>query len=239
MLKFIKTSPYIPDPQPAKTAISAEDALRARQSPPEVVPMHCKPWLDAQKLDWTLFYGYISPIQISADQAGRLQVDGLDELARETGQARVVDQFAQGHFGLGCGYTLITPPKFDSLILPANQSPANLRALTAVIESDWYPQQLFLVFEVPNPGEKIQLDHGDPLARVVVMPRQSLSQAQPASPDEIERIKVQREAYQQTEQSGELSWTAASGDTFTHVYKELSKKHHSADSDGEENGENV
>jgi len=57
MLKFSKSAPYIPDPVRARPEISDEDRARAAENPPQVVPFHCKPWLDGQALGWTLFYG--------------------------------------------------------------------------------------------------------------------------------------------------------------------------------------
>jgi hypothetical protein len=225
MLKFIKSAPYIPDPEPSQAVIDPADSARAREQPPHVVPAHCKPWLDGQKIGWTLSYGYISPIQISLDPEGGIQVQGLEQLIRETGQPRVVDRFSDRHFGLGSGYTLITPPGFQTLLLPTEQSPGSLRAMTGLIESDWYPRQLFLVFDMPTAGQIIRLDHGDALARAVVVPAASELQAEPASARDIETIKAAEARYLADEESGRWSWTAASGDQFTHVYKEWSKQH--------------
>jgi hypothetical protein len=144
MLKFVKNVPYVPDPAPAADDLPG----------------------------WTLFYGYLTPITISGGEDGRIHVGNLARLAQETNQPRIIDQFAPGHFGLGSGYTLWTPPGYVSLLLPEPNAPGNLAAMTGVIESDWYPLQLFLVFGVPPAGAQISLDYGMPLARVVVTPRQ-------------------------------------------------------------------
>jgi hypothetical protein len=144
MLKYVKNVPYVPDP------IQTSDGVPG----------------------WTLSYGYLTPITIAGGEDGRIAVENLAQLAQETGQPRIVDQFAPGHFGLGSGYTLWTPPGYVSLILPAAEAPGNLELVTGVIESEWYPLQLFLVFRLPAAGAQISLDYGMPLARVVVAPRQ-------------------------------------------------------------------
>src|SRR5687768_13184276 len=118
MLKFVKNVPYVPEP------------IQAGDGGP----------------GWTLSYGYLTPITMTGRADGGLDVANLAQLAQETGQPRILDQFAPGHFGLGSGYTLWTPPGYVCLILPAAGSPGNLDVVTGVIESDWYPLQLFLVF---------------------------------------------------------------------------------------------
>lgn len=145
MLKFVKNVPYVPDPLPADDGVPG----------------------------WTLSYGYLTPITIKGSGDGRIEVENLAQLAQETGEPRIVDQFAPGHFGLGSGYTLWTPPDYVSLILPPAEAPGNLDVVTGVIESEWYPLQLFLVFRVPPAGLAINLDYGMALARVVVAPRQA------------------------------------------------------------------
>jgi hypothetical protein len=145
MLKFVKNVPYVPDP------IQAGDGVPG----------------------WTLSYGYLTPITITGSEDGQLEVANLAQLVQETGQPHLIDQFASGHYSISSGYTLWTPPGYVSLILPATAAPGNLEVVIGVIESDWYPKELFLVFRLPPAGAQIMLDYGMPLARVVVVPRQA------------------------------------------------------------------
>lgn len=223
-LKFAKSVPYIPDPVRSKPLITDEQRALAAQEPPVVVPFHCKPWVDGQTMGWTLFYGYLTPVTIRLGDNGRIAVENGAQLAAETGQPRIIDQFAQGHFGIGSGYTLQTPPGFVSLLLPATQPPPGLHALTGVIETDWYPRQLFLVFQTPAPGVAIFLDRGMALARVVVVPRGDGWQLRPFTPAELADVQAREAAYIAEEQSTPSRWQDASGATFTHLYKQWSRQ---------------
>jgi len=223
-LKFGKSVPYLPDPVRSRPLVTAVDKARGSADPPHAVPYHCKPWVDGQTAGWTLFYGFLTPISITGQADGGIEVQNLEMLARETQQPEIVSHFAQGHFGIGSGYTLQTPPGFVSLIIPATQPPAGLEALTAVIETDWYPRQLFLVFRLPPPGTQILLDRGMELARVVVIPRPEQLEARPFTADELAEINQRQQQYLDEEKTTPSRWTAASGDQFTHLYKQWSAR---------------
>lgn len=224
MLKFSKSVPYIPDPARSRPPVSDDDKARAAERPPHAVPFHCKPWLDGQSIGWTLFYGYLTPVVISGREDGRIDVANGEQLAAETGQARIIDQFARGHFGLGSGYSLKSPPGLVSLLIPAAQPPPNLELVTGVVETDWYPRQLFLVYRVPAAGRQIELDHGMPIARVVMVPRHDGLAAEPLTGDELAAYQAEEAAYLAEEATTPTRWQAASGDWFTHLYKLWSQR---------------
>lgn len=225
MLKFAKSVSYIPDPSRSRPFIPDSDKDKAAATPPAAVPFHCKPWLDGQSAGWTLFYGYLTSVTITAEENGRIQVKNLATLAQETNQPRIIEQFADSHFGLGTGYTLQTPPGFVSLLLPASQAPAGLEAITGIVETDWYPRQLFMVFRVPPPTVAITLDYKMPLARVLVIPRPEQLDIRPL--DEAEQaILAEREAaYLAEEATSPTRWQDDAGHTFTHLYKQWSAQY--------------
>ena len=224
MLKFRKTVPYLPDPVRSRPYITEEQKRLGGQTPPHAVPYHCKPWVDGQTVGWTLFYGYLTSVDISGTNAGNIEVANLDQLVQETQQTDIVSQFAKGHFGVGSGYTLVTPPGYSILILPSPQAPDGLEAITGLIESDWYPRQLFLVFKIPDAGNTIQLQHKTPLVRVVVVPRHEELSATPLSETESAQLEVKRQAYLADESTSDSRWQDANGHYFTHVYKQWSAK---------------
>ncbi len=219
MLKYAKLVPYLPDLTRSRPAISDDDRERARARPPHAVPAHCRPWLDGQTVGWTLFYGFATPVHIVGQPDGRISVVGNDLLERETGQPRTIDQFAPGYFGVSTGYTITTPTGYVSLFLPATQPPPNLTMLTAVIETDWYPRPLFMVYHAPAPGVTISLHHGAELGRVVPIPRLAEHTAEPLQGDELARITAAAAQYAAEETTTPHRWTAAGGQTFTHLYK--------------------
>ncbi len=219
MLKFAKSAPYIPDPARSRPFVTPEQRAQGNATPPHVVPFHCKPWVDGQTAGWTLFYGYLTSVTIVGQENGRITIHNLEQLSRETNQSRVIDQFSAGHFGIGSGYTLKTPPGLVSLLLPATQSPTGLEAQIGLVETDWYPRQLFLVFKVPAPGTEIRLDYKAELARVVIVPRHEGWEAQPMTETEWQELQTEEARYLAEEQTTDSRWTAVSGDSFTHLYK--------------------
>ena len=224
MLKFAKKPIYIPDPARPRPVITDEQKAHAAEEPPRPVPFHCKPWVDGQTVGWTLFYGYLTPVTIVGGENGRIEIENLAELARETNQPKVIDQFAADHFGISAGYYLQTPPGFVSLLIPALRSPAGLRVVSGLIETDWYPRPIFIVFERPAAGECIQLEYRMELARVVVVPRHEGLKAEPLDEAELAQLDAREEAYLAEEKSTDQVWQAATGDSFTHLYKMWSKR---------------
>lgn len=224
MLKYAKSVSYLPDLRRSRPFIQDEDRARAAKNPPEPVPFHCKPWVDAQSLGWTIPYGFLTAIEIVGLGEGRISVANIATLQGESNQPRIVDQFAPGHFGIGCGYSLHTPPGLISLLLPANDPPPNLDLVSGVIESDWYPRQIFLVCRSPAKGKKIYLDREMPLARVVLVPRHEGLDATQLDEPEAEEIAAREAAYVAEEATTPTRWQAASGDWFSHLYKEWSRR---------------
>ena len=225
MLKYAKAAPYIPDPERSRPLITDLDKERAAHQPPYPVPFHCKPWTDGQNIGWTLFYGFLTPITIVGLGDGRAEIENKETLAKETNQKRVGDHFAPGYVGLAVGYTLKTPPGFVSLILPATRPPEHLETVPCVIESDWYPRQIFLLFHAPAAGVRVPLDYKDELARVIVVPRHETFEATPMSTEEIEEVERSQAAYLEEELTTPTRWFAATGNPFTHVYKIRSKRY--------------
>ncbi|MCB0036454.1 MAG: hypothetical protein KDE51_20620 [Anaerolineales bacterium] len=224
MLKFAKSPVYIPDPARPRPLITEDDKQRAAADPPWPVPFHCKPWVDGQTVGWTLFYGYLTPITIIGLENGRVEVENLAELTRETQQPRVIDQFAERHFGLSSGYYLQTPQGMVSLLVPALRAPAGLELLTGVIETDWYPRPIFLVYKAPTTGVRIALEYKMELARVVVIPRHEGFKAEALDAAELETLAEQEKRYKEEEKTTPTRWQAATGDSFTHLYKVWSKR---------------
>ena len=229
MLKFAKTVPYIPDPVRSKPLITDQQKELASQSPPYAVPHHCKPWVDGQSIGWTLSYGFFTDITIRGLPDGKIEVDNLDRLAKEAQQPKVVDQFARGHFGISSGYTFSTPNGILSLLLPSDHAPENLSLITGVIETDWYPRQIFLVFKSPKEGEEIHLEYQQPIAKVVLVPRHEGISAESLSPTELESLEESRNRYLKEEATTPTHWVDADGQPFTNLYKIWSKEHRKKD----------
>ncbi|MBP7998472.1 MAG: hypothetical protein KA314_26915 [Chloroflexi bacterium] len=224
MLKFNKFALYCPDPAPAKPLITEEQRMRAAATPPEIVPFHCKPWLDGQNIGYTLFYGFITPITIS-NNGGELVVGNLEQLKKEFGGKSPLDQFDRTHFLIDPGLVLKTAPGQVCLIIPANNPPALLQPLTAVIETDWYPNPIFLVFRLPEEGQVIHLDYRAELVRVVVTPRPQRTAALPMDEADLLMYDRQHAQYKAEKKATTSRWRDGKGRVRTQMYHTWSRRY--------------
>jgi hypothetical protein len=223
MLKFNKFALYCPDPAPAKPLITEEQRSRAAANPPEIAPFHCKPWLDGQNIGYTLFYGFLTPITIG-NVAGQLVVDNLEQLTQEFGGNSPIDQFDRDHFLIDPGLVLKTQPGQVSLVIPANHPPSFLQPLTAIIETDWYPNPIFLVFRLPEEGQTIRLDFGAELVRVVVMPRPQRTAALPMDDTDLAAYDRQHQQYKAEKKAINPRWRDSKGRVRTQLYHAWSRR---------------
>lgn len=71
---------------------------------------------------------------------------------------------------------------------------------------------------------QIFLDRGMELARVVVIPRPEQGEARPFTADELTILNEREQQYLDEEKTTATRWTSASGDQFTHLYKQWSAR---------------
>lgn len=230
MLKFSKFAAYCPDPALAKAHITEEHKARAAATPPEIAPFHCKPWVEGQSVGYTLFYGFITPLTLR-NEGGKLLVENLEPLKQEFNGHSPIDQFDRDYFLIDPGLILKTPPGQVSLILPANHPPDNLHALTAVLETDWYPNPIFLVFKLPQEGQVIRLDYKNELVRAVVIPRPQRTAALPMDEADLAEYDRLHEQYKAEKKAITPRWQDAKGRVRTQLYQAWSHRLASMDSE--------
>ena len=224
MLKYVKLAPYMPSPTRCKPHITQEQRDLAAGKPPTPVPHHCKPWLDARSIGWTLYYPFLSAITLRGTADGKVEADNIEKLQRETDQPDIISQFAPGHFGLSTGMAFKTPPGIMSLITPPEEPQPNLTLIPGLIETDWYPRQVFLVFQMLPPRVEVKLAYRTPIARMIPVPRLESSQAQEMSDEEKVQWEEEREAYKLAVAESPTAWQDSMGQTFTNEYKIHSRK---------------
>ena len=223
MLKFNKFALYCPDPAPAKPLITEAHRARAAATPPEIVPFHCKPWLDGQQVGYTIFYGFLTAIVVR-NVAGQLVVDNLEQLTQEFNGNSPIDQFDRDHFLIDPGLVLKTQPGQVSLIIPPNHPPSFLQPLTAIIETDWYPKPFLLVFRLPEEGQVLRLDYGAELVRVVVMPRPQRTAALPMDDTDLAEYDRQHAQYKAEKKATTPRWRDGKGRVRTQLYHAWSRR---------------
>jgi hypothetical protein len=222
MLRFIKSLPYLPDLARPRPLISEEDKARAAAEPPLPVPFHCKPWLDGQTIGWTLFYGYRTAVTLHSSAGGKVVAENLEQLDGERGQPDTVTLTERG-LRLETGYSLGSPAGLVTLLIPANRPVPGLLLEMACLETEQQYQPVSLVFRMPADGE-INLMTGAELARAVLIPRPESGQARPLEGEELVIVRQREAAYRAEEQMTPTRWTAATGDSFTHLYRVWSRR---------------
>lgn len=196
MIQFTKVADYIPDPMPSRPVITAEDKALAAADPPYPIRLHCKPWMDAQSVGWTLFYGYLTSITVTGLGDGDFHVENLEQLQAESRVDNIIMPLVGGFFGIpATGYTFLTQPGYISLILPAPQAPPGLQLESGIIETDWYPLEMPAVFKVPPKGESVTLDYNMAIARLVPIPRLAKITMTPMAEDDLAMLLERRQKY--------------------------------------------
>jgi hypothetical protein len=196
MIQFTKAAAYIPDPVRSRPLITDEDKALAAEEPPYPVRLHCKPWMDAQSLGWTLFYGYLTPITIAGLENGEFRVENLEQLKAESQIENIITPLVGGYFGIpATGYTFLTEPGYISLILPSPQAPPGLQLEPGIIETDWYPLEMPAVFKVPPPGQSVTLDYKMEIARLVPIPRLEEMTLSPMTEEDLAALLERRRQY--------------------------------------------
>lgn len=223
-LRYGKHHIYTPDLVRPKPVMSDEHKAMAAEKPPWPVPGHCKPWLDGQTAGWTVTYGYLSPITIVGLGDGQIRVENGAQLVAETQNKHVVHQLAPGFFTISPGYTLRTEAGFGVMHLPAVDAPLGLELVTGFVETDWHTRPCFMVFHAPPAGTEIHLKYKTPIAQVAVMPYPALTTAVVMSDDELDQINADFKTYLKESDQPSLTWQAATGIRFSHLYKHRSRE---------------
>lgn len=229
MIQFTKAAAYIPDPVRSQPIITEEDKGLAGENPPHAVRLFCKPWMDSQSVGWTLFYGYLTSITVVGLGEGEYRVENLAQLKAESQVDNIIMPLVGDRFGIpATGYTFLTKPGFISLILPPTNPPPGLEVEPGIIETDWYPMEMPLVFKTPAAGESITLDYKMEIARIVPIPRLERMKMSPIAEDDLAELLERRDRY--LEERGKYhSMTVQKGDqtaVMKNSYKKWSARYH-------------
>lgn len=104
-----------------KYHFSSEEAfdLEGLEHPPsdrshDVMPSHCKPWLDGQTKGLLLRFPYRTTLHVSLDKNGEIKFD-YDESAESSG-LNIASNFSPGHFGVATGCILRTTANVNTYV---------------------------------------------------------------------------------------------------------------------------
>lgn len=207
--------------QPPEHAVT--DAKNGRAS-----PLHCGPWIDYQRSVVRLVYPFETNISIRWDPKSGLKITGQEELIQECGgRLDVVDRFSDSYFGISCGYFIRTPKGLGTLIHGPSimeESP-RIPIESGVVDTSWYPDQLFIVHKLPKYPARVDYSRGSPMANLAFVPTDNrIRDFSVATPGEIAKLKTELVDYSALRASAEHTWEDREGQIFSHAYRHVQKK---------------
>jgi hypothetical protein len=222
-IKYIKLDDAAPPLTPIKPQISEGERRLAKLPKPPALPIHCKPWIDAQSYGLLMLFPHRVHLTITG-QKNDIPKFSIKSTTGQRGDKSIVSMFSLGHFGLATNYLIRTEPGVGiyTQSLPAEyQSTAYL--VNGLVETWWYPKPLFLVFTCPRPKEIITFQYGDPLC--VLMPILcGKILIEEMTGNERKKVMQERRSYEEyLAHHPELRWTSAEGNGFSTQYKLFSK----------------
>ena len=223
MLKYTKTASVVPDLVRAIALVTDSDRIRAAKEPPQVVPFHCKPWLDGQLFGWTVNWWQSDVASIKYSQELGLNMDWgsaalkakIPFLPRENSDYFLVDS----------GYQLMTEPGYSTLTISANRLLPGLQLLSSTINTDQALTDLILKIKLPEAGQTLVIKRGDELARIIVVSRERNRRIEPMNEKDFRDLAQLERKCAEEERVTPTRWISAEGYEFTHLYKEWSRHH--------------
>src|SRR5215204_5508712 len=108
LVKYFSSDPNFPPPVRRKPIIQEDERVLARLRRPPAISSHCKPWLDAGTLGWTLSF----PFQAELVVIGRKTTPRFEFRFSGPSVVRdeIVSDFASGYFSVGTNCRFRTPP---------------------------------------------------------------------------------------------------------------------------------
>lgn len=223
-LRYSRPDLTYPELRRARPHVSEEDRRLAQLARPPALPIHCKPWLDAQSYGVLMSFPYQASVTMIGREEGVPSID-LKSFTNRRVDRRIISMFSHGYLGLATGYRIRTSPGVGIYTCPVDPvGRTNFRVVRGLIETWWYPKEIFLVFESPMPGEVISLSYEDPLSVLIPVLCEECRVIE-MDAKEKEMMAEEEKIYRSyLDHRPELRWTSAEGHGFSRIYKVFSKR---------------
>ena len=220
-------------PQPIKVAIGGwgGSAERKKENGSRPEAWHCPAFIEASIHGFELLYQYETECHV-VNVNGRVEFQwSLDKEPGDGADPRQDFRFSHPPvtdylFGTSLdiqvppGYVLRTEPhprfyRDETQTVPA--------AVCGHVHSEWWPKKLFVVFKVPEPGQRHILRKGEPYAQVLCIPRDDY-ELTPMNPDEqAGRRKLEEDIKLSKSLIAKRVWISGGNVEFNDHYTVLSR----------------
>jgi hypothetical protein len=228
-IKYKARFDSFPTLQRVKPSVPDHYRQLARQSPPPALPTHCKPWVDASSYGLLLTYPYQATLTVVGQENARAVYTMTPPSSRLV-YGPIAQMLTNEHFSFESGYWFKTDPEigiYTNHLPPGYTTPGHL--IPGLVECWRYPKRLFVVFEVPQPGESISFRFGDPLCVLMPVITEPVV-GEVMTDDELQDVLDRNARWDDyLTEHPELKWTSADGVEFNHMYKVFGRQREPAE----------
>jgi len=204
--------------------ISETDRKLARLDRPPALPLHCRPWLDAESYGMIVPFPYNLTLTIRGLGGGKVEFDVSDRVGTMP-EGELVREFAEGYVSIVSGYTFLTDPPIGLYTIGLAGSPGAALHVHGLLETWWYPRPLFAVYRVPQEGEELRFAPGDALCVALPVVCEAAEIVKLDAEDAADLVRAEKQYEQERRTRIDLMWTSAEGDGFSRLYKEKARVH--------------
>ena len=221
-------------PRPIKVAIGdwGGEADRKKEHGSHPQAWHCPAFTDACIHGFELLYQYDTETRV-INSGGKIEVRwSLDKEPGEGGDPRNDIKIAHppvADYIFLTSIDLQAPPGYVLRVEPhprfyRDQTQTVAAAVCGHVQSEWWPKKLFVVFQVPPPGQQHIFRKGEPYAQVLFIPRDDDFELTPMQAQEREhRRKLEEEMLQAMSLIAKRVWVSNDNVVFTDFYTVLAR----------------
>ena len=220
-------------PRPVKLAVSGwggSPALK-KENGSEPQPWHCGPFVEGCTHGVELLYQYETECHIINDN-GKIRI--LWDRDKEPGGLTGPSDFTLSlplppqNYLFATSIDLQPPPGYVVRVEPHPRFLTDRTGTVPVafyghVQGEWWPKKLFMVFKVPEPGQRHIFRKGEPYCQVIFIVKDNFELQSMAPAEASRRRQLEEDVSTSKSLIGKNVWNSGSGVEFNDHYKVLAK----------------
>src|SRR5665213_53470 len=220
-------------PRPIKSAIGGwgGSAERKKENGSRPEAWHCPAFTDACIHGFELLYQYETELQV-VNVSGKVEFRwNLEKEPGEGGDPR--KDFTLSHppvtdYLFGTSLDIQVPPGYVLRVEPhprfyRDETETVAPAVCGHVQSEWWPQKLFVVFKNPAPGQRHIFRKGEPYAQALCIPRDDFVLTEMTPEERESRRNLEKEILLAKPLIAKRVWISSHNAEFTDFYTVLAR----------------